>query len=279
MVKHNITWQLCYQKNMPKGISIHIGVKKLDTRIYTSDGELNSPENDAHAMKNLAQKQGFTTNLLLTEMASKDALLLCLKQAANNLFEGDMLLITYTGHGGQIANVPSIISGISDDEPDGSDETWCLYNGLLIDDEIGEIWKLFNKGVRIVAVSSSCNSQNALRLFNFEENKLFPGNAVVNNTKAPVDRGAVFYYTKDPEIKASILHLSSSLGGQDSFDGDPYSKFIGTLLKHWKNGAFKGNYIDLVSKIRSETGYSQLASLGILGIDDENFKQKKPFTF
>ena len=37
--------------------------------------------------------------------------------------------MTYSGHGGQIEDV-------SGEEEDKKDETWCLYDGELIDDEV-----------------------------------------------------------------------------------------------------------------------------------------------
>ena len=38
-------------------------------------------------------------------------------------------LLTYSGHGGQINDV-------NNDEPDGLDETWALYDRELVDDEL-----------------------------------------------------------------------------------------------------------------------------------------------
>ena len=41
---------------------------------------------------------------------------------------------------------------MSGDEPDHRDETWCLYDGEIIDDELLDLWSGFGKGVRILVI-------------------------------------------------------------------------------------------------------------------------------
>lgn len=62
-----------------------------------------------------------------------------------------MFVIYYSGHGGQVSDV-------NGDEADAYDETWCLYNGQLIDDEIYYAFSSFKEGVRIFMLSDSCHS-------------------------------------------------------------------------------------------------------------------------
>ena len=64
---------------------------------------------------------------------------------------GDIFFLTYSGHGGQAPD-------LNGDEPDGKDETWCLYDGELIDDELYSSWGAFAAGVRIFLLSDSCHS-------------------------------------------------------------------------------------------------------------------------
>jgi metacaspase-1 len=65
-----------------------------------------------------------------------------IKTATAKLKPNDIFFLSYSGHGGQVPNTGN------DFEPDGFDETWCLYDGELIDDELYTALKQFVKGVR-----------------------------------------------------------------------------------------------------------------------------------
>ena len=52
-----------------------------------------------------------------------------MRAAAKALSAGDLFFLTYSGHGGQVPDVTG-------DEADKQDETWCLFDGQLIDDEL-----------------------------------------------------------------------------------------------------------------------------------------------
>ena len=45
------------------------------------------------------------------------------------------------------------------------DETWCLYDGMLVDDELVNLFGFFNKKVRVLMVSDSCHSGTLNRDF------------------------------------------------------------------------------------------------------------------
>ena len=49
------------------------------------------------------------------------------------------------------------------DEADKQDETWCLYDGQLIDDELYFELSKFAPGVRILVLSDSCHSGTVVR--------------------------------------------------------------------------------------------------------------------
>jgi len=136
----------------PKGISLHVGLNRVDPVNYVGwKGELVACENDARDMETIARGQGFVTQSLLTRSATSTSLLSIIEKAAKELVEGDMFLLTYSGHGGQIKDVDN-------SEPDGLDETWVLYDRELVDDELYAMWLLFRPGVRICVVADSCHS-------------------------------------------------------------------------------------------------------------------------
>jgi Caspase domain len=143
---------------MAKGLSLHIGLNAVDPKKYSDrPGILTACEADAEDMQALAKKQGFTTVVRLTKAATRNRVLADLKSAASKLKTGDIFLLSYSGHGGQVPNTGN------DFEPDGSDETWCLYDGELIDDELFSALAVFAAGVRIFVLSDSCHSGTVLR--------------------------------------------------------------------------------------------------------------------
>lgn len=143
---------------MAKGISIHVGLNYIDKRIYGSDGVLKGCVNDAKALQVVAKSQGFESQLILNEEATYTNIRNAIVKASHQLFPGDTLLLTIACHGSQI---PSI-SG-SDDEIDGLDETWVLFDRQLIDDELYDFLGQFRAGVRIIVLSDSCHSGTILR--------------------------------------------------------------------------------------------------------------------
>jgi hypothetical protein len=144
-----------------QALALHIGLNSVDPAHYGGwQGRLAACEFDAHDMQAIAQAQGFATQLLLTAAATAEAVQGALSRAAATLKSGDTLLITYSGHGGQVPDT-------NDDEPDGQDETWALYDRELVDDELYELWAQFAPGVRIVVFSDSCHSGTVTRALPF----------------------------------------------------------------------------------------------------------------
>lgn len=136
----------------PHGVSLHIGVDKVDPTHYGGDLALPSCVNDANEMERVADKLGYDTAILTNEQATCPNVAGFLRNAAMNLFAGDALFFTYSGHGSQVPN------DSDDDEPDLKDETLVLYDRMLIDDEIFALLGEFREGVRVHLVFDSCHS-------------------------------------------------------------------------------------------------------------------------
>src|SRR5262245_32616318 len=142
---------------MAKGISLHIGLNRVDPNAYNGwDGTLSGCENDANAMKKIADGCGYTSKIMLNDVATSDAVVAAIGQAAKQLESGDYFLLTYSGHGGQVDDT-------NGDEDDGKDATWVLYDRMLIDDELYSLWAQFAAGVRIFLLSDSCHSGTVAR--------------------------------------------------------------------------------------------------------------------
>src|SRR5436190_14083256 len=140
-----------------KGLSVHVGLNAVDPKHYEGwSGELMACEFDAADMAAIAKTQGIKPALLLTKKATRANTLSAIRGAAKQLSSGDLFFLTYSGHGGQMPDV-------SGDEPDKKDETWCLFDGELIDDELYLELSRFAKGVRVLVLSDSCHSGTVTR--------------------------------------------------------------------------------------------------------------------
>src|ERR1700710_1852062 len=127
----------------PKAVSLHIGLNGVSGAAYGGwDGPLAACEVDATDMAAIAKSQGMKPTVLITKKATRAAMLAAMRSAAKTLAKGDFFFLTYSGHGGQVPDV-------NGDEADKKDETWCLYDGQVIDDELYLAFGAFAAGVRI----------------------------------------------------------------------------------------------------------------------------------
>lgn len=143
----------------PQGYALHIGLNTVDPDSYEGwNGELFACENDVTVYQAIAEKAGFQSIYpLLSKEATAHNVLHHLHEAAGKLGSGDMLLLTYSGHGGSLIDMNEDESN-NFGEMDGFDETWCLYDRQLLDDELFDCFSQFRRGVRILLFSDSCHS-------------------------------------------------------------------------------------------------------------------------
>jgi len=278
---------------MRKGISIHIGMNHLDVEHY---GEgvmpLETCEQDAMDMQTLALAQNFkSTFLLLSENATRKAVKAAIASAAQELSTGDMLLLSYSGHGGFLPDH----SG--DEIDDHLDETWCLYDGQLLDDELFELWADFAKDVRIVMVSDSCHSGTVAKANQFQEapiDRLFQPKLLsyavakevyVANKDFYIDIEKSVDQSKTKEVNASIKLLAACQDPQVSYTA-PFARnsiFTEKLLNVWNGGQFVGTYEAFLEQIKSEVEAldflptKQTPNLYNVGHLSEQFNAQKPF--
>ena len=110
---------------------------------------------DAQAWSTVLSSRGFAIVQILDSEATKEKICETLESTIGLAESGEAVVITFSGHG-------SWQPDNNDDEPDEKDEGWCPYdvksNGLLLDDELYEIFGLVNAGVRLVMISDSCHS-------------------------------------------------------------------------------------------------------------------------
>lgn len=137
-------------------VSVHIGIND-----YPGTGaDLSGCVNDAKDWFMVARDHGFGSSLLLLDQdATKANMLEALRAAIEPAKYGDLVFITYSGHG-------SWIPDLDGDEPDHRDEVlvpWDYQSGVLTDDELLVALGKRKRGVRVIFVSDSCHSGSVNR--------------------------------------------------------------------------------------------------------------------
>ncbi|MBT8184285.1 MAG: caspase family protein [Eudoraea sp.] len=142
-----------------KKFALHIGLNVVDPDHYDGwDGKLDACVNDSEFYGSLSKRAEFDDIVILQNAeASAEAVLKNLASSAGELESGDLFFFTYSGHGSQVRDINN------DETEDEFDETWCLFNRQLVDDELFEAFKAFNSGVKIFMVSDSCHSGSVSR--------------------------------------------------------------------------------------------------------------------
>ena len=289
----------------PQAHSLHIGINEVSAAHYEGwTGPLAACEFDAHDMAALAASQGIRSSLLITKKATRANMLAALRKAAKTLVAGDFFFMSFSGHGGQVPDV----SG--EEKDDKQDETWCLFDGQLIDDELYYELSKFRSGVRLLVVSDSCHSGTVVRA-----GRPQPGTPVQRPRIMPPAVGMRVYaahkgfYDKlqndvakvaggrvtDPdtalanvtvsnrltgivkEFKPALILISGCQDNQFSMDGDHNGAFTEQLLRVWNNGAFTGSYARMHALIRAGLPPTQSPNLFTLG-PAAAFLKQTPFS-
>ncbi len=288
----------------PKALSLHIGLNAVSATAYGGwDGPLAACEFDANDMAALAKAKGMKATVLLTKSATRAKALAAMRAAAKALKAGDLFFMSYSGHGGQVSDA-------NGDEPDRKDETWCLYDGQLIDDELYFELSRFAAGVRILVLSDSCHSGSVTRDMPppppppGQRVKLMPdavarrvyalhkafydklqadvaaaaGKAFVDPDTALAQVGAAAHATAlVGKFKPAVILISGCQDNQSSMDGDQNGAFTEQLLKVWNHGAFAGTYASLHTRVRAGLPGSQSPNLFVLG-QAAAFLKQAPFS-
>jgi metacaspase-1 len=286
------------------GLAVHVGLNAVDPDHYAGwSGPLNACEQDAKDMAEIAKKGAMKSKVLLTGNGTRRKTLSAIRAAAKQLKRGDFFLLTYSGHGGQVPDVTG-------EEDDKQDETWCLFDGELIDDELYLELSRFAAGVRILVLSDSCHSGTVTRARpqrppDGTRSKMMPPDIAdqtyqqhqkfYDDLQKSVAKAARSGKIPDPDtmlsqvavnpriagivkkFKPAVILISGCQDNQTSLDGAHNGAFTEQLLKVWNAGAFKGNYVRFHSEITSGLPSSQTPNLFPLGAA-AGFLKQRPFS-
>jgi hypothetical protein len=112
---------------MAKGLALAIGLNSVAPKHYGGwSGELNACEADAEDMADIGKSKKFKVKSLLTKAATRAKVIGEISKAAKTLKAGDIFMLSYSGHGGQLPDLNS-------DEPE-------TVGALLIRNSWGTGW-------------------------------------------------------------------------------------------------------------------------------------------
>lgn len=241
---------------MPKGISLHIGLNEYDYTAYKKKGlsirRLPNCTNDAAAYMAIATRFRFNTSSAFDENATWAKVVDAIGLIAQHLEYSDLFFLSFSGHGYQVYDK-------NGDEEDHFDEAWCLYDRMLVDDDLFELLKLFRPGVRIVVVCDCCHSGTSIK-----------GVDAVDplETKQKLD-----------DIQATCLLLAACQDGQTAFSGNniEYSLYTYHILKIMEEYEFCESYRELHNRVLAKMPANSKPNLFKIGPGADQFAKKRPF--
>lgn len=240
-------------------------------------------------MQAIAHSRGFETHQLKTTQATREAVSEAIARAADELIAGDFFLLSYAGHGGQLTDRDG-------DEADGKDDTWCLYDGQLLDDELTVLFARFQPGVRVLVLSDSCHSGTMLKSASpavdtvervpddFTESRLMPRATAIDVGEAY----RAFYADiqrklprPKPRIQATVRLLSGCQEHEQSFGNKETGRFTAAVKEVFADGTYPHSYqqfhIDIQAAVAKAMN-PQTPGHMLLGSVNDEFDREQPFT-
>lgn len=268
--------------------SLHLGVNEVNPKRYGGKfkGNLKGCANDAKFMESIARARNFETTCLIGPNATREIVLRAIGVAAGNLAEGSFFLLTFAGHGNRI---PASNPGATE----RFDQSWCLFDDQIFDNELFALWPTFRPKVRILVISDSCYSGSVLSIllracddrhlppFRIRTLPLDVAEATFEqNEKRFEEIRAELPQPSTTGIAASVLSISACQDDEVAADGFPHGAFTKALTIEWRNGNFRGSHERLWFRSRGNllrTEPQQHATWDYAGTLDEAFWHGEAF--
>ena len=194
---------------------------------------------DARMFALLAADRGFESAMLIGEQATRVAVREKLATAAALSKPGDLVLLTFSGHGGHTR-----LRG-KDGQPREAG-TWQLYDGTLNDDQLKADLARFRRGVRVLVVSDNC--------------------------------GGGLPALRPSELEASVLVLAACEEGKYADGAGRPGHFAEALRRTLNGSGFDGDYGAFHGALCESMPSYQKPRFYRLGVPDAVFETQRPFT-
>jgi hypothetical protein len=257
---------------VPKGLALHFGINAVDPDEYPPLTVLKGAENDARLMTDLSCSLNYR-GISLTQPSAllphpvpvvgpavtRQTILDSIVLAASKMEHGDIVLISFAGHGGQVSNERPVTA-----ENDGMDDYLCAFDGPVLDDELADRWQCFPEGVRIVVVVDACNSGTITEVppgLHPDSKNGHAGHALRVRGLTPAqskdvfarhrelfDREAALIPGEPRQPPSPIVLLAACDERGTTYDGDSQGAFTTNLMRVWNKGAFRGTHQRLIDE-------------------------------
>lgn len=214
-----------------KRLAICLGLTKVDPSAYGGwSGKCPGSDRDVARFATACHDAGFDgVTVLVNEFADFRYVKGCFLETVERLRADDLLVLFFSGHGGQWEDV-------NGDEVDGKDETLAWWSGECVDDKIADYLGLLPVGCRVWYVTDSCNSGSNYRGMNRRTRstpvRLNP--RIVNLTSV------------------NILHFGGCADGRYSYGDDKGGDFTNALIDSIKKARKHKTYGDIFKKTKKK---------------------------
>jgi hypothetical protein len=173
---------------------------------------------DAQEWESTLFKLGFQTQLLLNSQATRETILGRLTELVTSSRPGDIVVLQYAGHGTQVPDQDGD-ERTDENQLDDQDEALCAYDysegGLILDDDLREVFLQIPDGVNVTCFMDCCHSESNTRKVDF--GKQVP-NARKRYMRLP-DRARENFLNLHPKARSrSAATRSAGANGQGGRD-------------------------------------------------------------
>lgn len=280
-------------------LALHIGPSTFEPAPYRGDPptELPAAASDARRLAALTRTAGFVSLTIVGDGATRRAVIDAFADLRDNLEAGDLLVVTFSGHGALHSDAarwkPAARPVGADnryprDEPGAFDQSWCLRDGVLIDDALHDHLVELRAGVRIHVLSDSCYSGDILRapllppaMSVAEARPCAATDAAIEVDEllrdgASLD-GAERRRARRPAITASVLLSAAATAEGQAGGTEGHGLFTEAVVSIWGGGSFTGDHHDFQRALQATLRGQAVPPLKVYGADDRVFALTRPF--
>jgi hypothetical protein len=226
------------------GRAVLVGVSEVSRDVYNSamrDG-VEGSEQDAADMATLLRQMLYDVHPpLLTRAATRKAVSDALQQLARDTGPNDIAVFYYSGHGQSVPDK-------NGDE--AADQALVLYDALLIDDDLADIWRTFPAGARLIMVADCCHSGTINKIL---ADGFLRANSEIRTISQPAKRADPAAPKPKPSITAQMLLLGATtddLGTPGTGTGGYFTRALLDLMTN--QPPIPMDYVQLHDKLRAQ---------------------------